>query len=417
MGRGGKEEAEESVLVVNAGSSSVKYALYVTQDGGGHLKCKAQGSIDAIGTSDSEIKHKRISDSDGDADKDTEKAEIKDYKDALHKVLEKLDISDPSTISAVGHRVVHGREIEQPVAIDNEIKEDIKSASALAPLHNPHHLEAIEIAQEIFPCTHVAVFDTAFHATMPPKAYTYAVPRDLASEVGLRRYGFHGTSYMHLTKKAAEHLGKDEDAVNLIIMHLGAGASVCAVKGGKSVDTSMGVTPLEGLVMATRSGDIDPAVYGLLKRQKGMDVDAVDELLNKKSGLLGLCGEKDLRNIDERARKGDKDAQLAIEVMVYSIRKYVGAYLVHLDGEVDALVFSAGIGEHSAVVRKSVCAGMAWAGIALDAEKNSAVAGKKDVEDVSAKDSRIKVLVIKTDEELCIAQQALAVVHQQRTRQ
>jgi acetate kinase len=269
-------------------------------------------------------------------------------------------------------------------------------------------VQGIVVAEELLHCPQVAVFDTAFHSTIPPYAYMYALPYRLYEELGIRRYGMHGTSYRYLLSPASEILKKPKEELNAIFFHLGAGASVAAVKQGKCIDTSMGVTPLEGLVMATRCGDIDPAVTGILASQKGMDAEEIDSLMNKESGLYGLCGDKDMRSIVEAADAGSEKHKLALKVFIHRIRKYLGAYLVHLEGNVDALVFSAGIGERSAAVRSLVCEGLEHFGFAVDEQKNNE--GKAPAREIQKDGSKIKVLVIPTDEELSIAQQTMEVV-------
>ena len=319
-------------------------------------------------------------------------------------------IQSPAEITAIGHRVVHGGErFSQPTVITPEVKETIKSLIPLAPLHNPANLTGIEVAMALFPqAIQVAVFDTAFHQSMPPKAYRYAIPNWLYEEHAIRVYGFHGTSHRYVTKQAIAHLGQAAASTNLITAHLGNGCSITAVRGGKSVDTSMGFSPLAGLIMGTRSGDIDPAVPYYLGTSLDMSFAEIDKLLNKQSGLLGLTGQNDLRDIEERQAEGDAEAQLALEMYAYRIKKYIGAYMAAL-GRVDALVFTAGVGQHSDVIRRMVCAGLENLGIILDEEKN--LAGPKGtVTEIQARNSSLKVLIIRTNEELEIASQTEAVV-------
>lgn len=270
-------------------------------------------------------------------------------------------------------------------------------------------LQGIRVAEELFKCPQVAVFDTAFHSTLPPHAYHYAMPYKLYEELGLRKYGMHGTSYKFLLGRASEILGKPEEEVNMIALHLGAGSSMAAIKNGKSIDTSMGVTPLQGLVMSTRSGDIDPAIIQMLASQKGMDIDEITDMLNKKSGLYGLCGDKDMRSVWDAVAAGSERHKLALDVFVHRIRMYLGAYFFHLQGDVDALVFSAGIGEASGRTRARICEGLENFGIEIDNSKN--VEGKlKEAKAIHKEGSKVKVLVIPTDEELSIAQQTLQIV-------
>jgi acetate kinase len=312
-------------------------------------------------------------------------------------------------LAGIGHRVVHGGErFSAPARIDDEVIAAIREQVPLAPLHNPSNLLGIEISRVAFPAApQVAVFDTAFHRTMPPRAYRYALPRDLARRFHIRRYGFHGTSHAHVSRKAAEHLGRPLAEVNLVTMHLGNGASVAAVAGGRCIDTSMGLTPLEGLVMGTRSGDLDPAIVLFLHREARLSLDEIDTLLNRESGMKGLAGVNDMRQVERRAADGDQVAQEALDVYCYRIRKYVGAYAAAL-GRLDALVFTAGVGENSVVVRAGVCRGLERFGVRIDDARNRL--RSREPRTVSAGDSTVAVLVVPTDEELEIAEQTLATV-------
>ena len=311
------------VLVLNAGSSSLKCKLFAMPKG----DVVYEKTIEHIGEKGSDIQNH-------------------------HDALEALEI-DFAQVDAIGHRVVHGgEEFSKSVVIDDTVIEKLKELIPLAPLHNPANIEGIVTAQKKAPNTQqVAVFDTAFHATLPQQAFMYALPQELYTQHAIRRYGFHGTSHHYLMEEAAKKLGKEVHQVNLITLHLGNGASACAVKNGTSIDTSMGFTPLEGLVMGTRCGDIDAAIVIHLQRELGLSVDEVDTLLNKHAGLVGLCGENDMRTLLER---NDKHATLAIDIMVRRIQKYIGAYMVLLEGDVDAVVFSGGIGEHASDIRKRV---------------------------------------------------------------
>ncbi|KAL2653604.1 hypothetical protein R1flu_021732 [Riccia fluitans] len=396
------------VLVLNTGSSSIKYALYNI---GKTAACVFQGIVDGIGTSKSSITHRNLQ-----AEKDVKLQDfvVEDHKAGLKKVVELSHLGEgPSAkIYAVGHRCVHGGElIKEPALITDEVKNAIERFSPLAPLHNPPSLQGITVAQELFHCPQVAVFDTAFHSTLPPRAYMYALPYKVYEELGIRRYGFHGTSYRFLLGRASEMLKKPKEELNIIFFHLGAGASMAVVKQGICIDTTMGVTPLEGLVMATRCGDVDAAVVEILESEKGMKVADVSKMMNKESGLYGLCGDKDMRSIIKAAKSGSETHSLALEVFVHRIRKYLGAYLVQLGGEVDALVFSAGIGEASGYIRRLVCDGLDRFGIQLDEQENKD--GKIGAKEIQSKESKIKVLVIPTDEELSIAQQTIEVVDSQ----
>jgi acetate kinase len=311
-----------------------------------------------------------------------------------------------SKVDAVGHRVVHGGEdLVDPAVVDDRVKQTIRECAVFAPIHNLANLAGIEAAELAFPgVKHVAVFDTAFHGDLPPHAYLYALPYEMYLERGLRRYGFHGPSHQYMAVSAAEHLKTDLSRLKLITCHLGGGASVCAVENGVSIDTSMGMTPLEGLVMGTRSGDVDPALALILGRQ-GMNAEQIDELLNRKSGLLGISGvSADFRDVEAAAAEGNDRARLAIEVFVHRIKKYIGAYAALLGG-VDAICFTGGIGENSARVRQAVCEGLLYMGVALDQDVNASAKPKEGVVDVSAKRAPTRVLAIATDEERMIARE------------
>ena len=367
------------VFVVNCGSSSLKFRL-IDADAGSAL---ASGTVERIG----------------------EPSGPSDHEAALHEVLAGLDVSG---VVAVAHRVVHGgTRFSSPVVVDDEVLAAIRQLWVLAPLHNPVNATGIEVARRALPqVPHVAVFDTAFHATLPQHAYTYAVPRAWARDHGVRRYGFHGTSHAFVSRRAAGLLGRPPEEVNLIVLHLGNGASASAVRGGRSVDTSMGLTPLEGLVMGTRSGDLDPAVVFHLWRA-GLEVTEIDSALNTASGMLALAGDNDLREVHRRIDAGDERAALALEVYCYRIRKYVGAYTAVL-GRVDAIVFTAGVGEHDAIVRGRALGGLDGLGIAIDSRRNTAPS--REARFVSPDGARVAVLVVPTDEELEMAAQAAALV-------
>jgi len=338
---------------------------------------------------------------------------VTDFGAAIQRVIAELDEPDSgvdiSRLTVVGHRVVQGgAEFVAPTIIDDEVERQIALLTPLAPLHTPPNLAGITAARAAFPhLPHVAVFDTAFHATMPRAAYTYALDRNVAAEHGIRKYGFHGTSHAYVARETARAMGREPRETNLITLHLGNGASACAVRGGRSVDTSMGLTPLQGLVMGTRSGDIDPAIVMHLVRSTGMSVDDVDALLNKQSGLLGLAGSNDMRDVVAAAEAGSEDASLALEIYCRRIRGYVGQYFAIL-GSVDAVVFTAGVGENSEVVRLQSLAGLDGLGIVMDPERN---AGRKTVPTrVSADESRVEVWVTPTNEEREIALQSIAAV-------
>jgi acetate kinase len=397
------------ILVINSGSSSIKYKLFDTET---HLMV-CSGLVERIGLDGSRVKHEIHSD--GGVQEIVRETPVPDHETGLKLVAGLLVepgvavIETPGEIGAVGHRVVHGGErFSKTVVIDDEVIEVIRELIPYAPLHNPANLEGILVARRIFDrATQVAVFDTAFHQTMPSRAYRYAIPNYLYDEHGVRVYGFHGTSHLYVSKKAAEWLGKPLAETTLITAHLGNGASMAAVKNGRSVDTTLGFTPLPGLMMGTRSGDLDPAIIFFLANNLGLSLAEIDALLNKKSGLLGVAGSSDVRDVIEKMESGDENARLALNIYTYRIKKYIGAYLAAL-GPVDALVFTAGVGENSPYIRQQSCAGLEHLGITLDEAKNNARA--QDVMPIHAEDSRVQVLVIPTNEELEIALQTLEVL-------
>ena len=393
-----------NLLVINCGSSSIKYSCF---DVKGPVRI-AQGVLECIGEGDSRLTY----------------ASGGDTREFLHPVADHTDgldliagiltdaetgvLSDLGELAAVGHRVVHGGEaFVASTQIDDEVIATIKRCSDLAPLHNPPNLLGIRAAMRLFSdAVQVAVFDTAFHQTMPPKAFLYAIPYEMYEEHGIRRYGFHGTSHRYVAMRAAELLGKPLEACNLITCHLGNGCSAAAVRDGKCVDTSMGLTPLEGLVMGTRSGDLDPAVFFCLMKRRGISADRVIRELNRESGLLGLSGvSNDMRSVHKAAEGGNRRATLAIDVFTYRLKKYIGSYMAAI-GHTDCVVFTGGIGENAAFVRALALERMDTLGIQLDERKNAAVAGDCFI---SADGSRVKVAVIGTDEEKMIALDTLAI--------
>ena len=392
----------QPVLVINAGSSSLKYQLVDAATG----SALARGTVERIGERGSRATHA------SGGETHTEERPIGSHRDALAIVADMFRDHGPSLddirLLAVGHRVVHGGDrFTDPVLVTDDVVAAIEELEPLAPLHNPAHVEGIKAARERFPdVPQVAVFDTAFHHAMPAHSYTYAVPRSWREEHRVRRYGFHGTSYAHVTRRAAAVLGQRVENVNLVVLHLGNGASAAAISGGRSMDTSMGLTPLEGLVMGTRSGDIDPGVFSFMVRA-GMSADDVDAALNRASGLKGLSGTNDFREVDELVAANDPDGKLAFDVATYRLRKYVGAYAVAL-GRLDALVFTAGIGEHAPRLRAAVCQGLGILGVELDDEANVASGGGE--RRISTDASAVAVLVVPTNEELEIARQAAALV-------
>ena len=391
------------MLVVNSGSSSFKYQVVEPASG----RRLASGLVERIGQALGRAVHET------DAGEWELELAIPDHTAGFAVMLAAFAEHGPDLaaagIGAVGHRVVQGgRRFLQPTVITDEVVDEIEDLCALAPLHNPGALEGIRAARAAFPeLPHVAVFDTAFHQTMPDAAAVYAIDRDVAREHRIRRYGFHGTSHRYVSERAAEHLGIPRDRFDAITLHLGNGCSACAIRGGRSVDTSMGMTPLEGLVMGTRSGDLDPAILVHLQRVAGMTADDVDDLLNRRSGLLGLTGSSDMRDVLERADAGDEDARLAFAITTRRIRQYVGAYLAEL-GRADAVVFTAGIGENAPRVRAAALAGLEGLGIEVDAARNDE--RREGIRRISTDASRIPVLVVPTDEELQIAVEAAEVV-------
>jgi acetate kinase len=394
------------VLVLNSGSSSIKYQVF-----DGDLAVLAAGLLERIGEGSSRATH-RIGDGE-EARELVDDEPIADHAEGFARlvaVLEREGVGDH--LVAIGHRVVHGGdEFTAPTIIDEAVVERIRAQVPLAPLHNPANLTGIEVATMLRPdLPQVAVFDTAFHGTLPAHAYRYALPPELHRDHGVRRYGFHGTSHAFVSRRAARFLGRPLEDTKLITLHLGNGASATAVDGGHSVETSMGLSPLEGLVMGTRSGDLDPAIVFHLVRQAGMTPDEVETLLNRGSGLKGLCGDNDVRTVVDRAAAGDDDAELALAVYCHRIRKYVGAYTAVLGG-LDALVFTAGVGENADVVRERICRDLEVLGIVLDTARNAGARASHapdGVVAVHADDSRAAVLVVATDEEHEIAASTLA---------
>ncbi|MFB7939172.1 acetate kinase [Streptomyces sp. NPDC056049] len=393
------------VLVLNSGSSSVKYQLLDMSDG----SRLALGLVERIGEDTSRLAHTPLQGG-GSAPRERT-GPIPDHAAALKAVAEELAADglglDSPELAAIGHRVVHGGlRFTEPTVIDEEVLAEIERLVPVAPLHNPANLLGIRTAMALRPdLPQVAVFDTAFHTTMPESAARYAIDVATADAHRIRRYGFHGTSHAYVSRAAAKLLGKEPEEVNVIVLHLGNGASASAVRGGRCVDTSMGLTPLEGLVMGTRSGDIDPAVTFHLKRVAGMDADEIDVLLNKKSGLVGLCGDNDMREIRRRVDEGDPAAALAFDIYIHRLKKYIGAYYAVL-GRVDAVVFTAGVGENAAPVREAAIAGLEELGLAVDAELNAVRSGEPRV--ISPEYARVAVAVVPTDEELEIARQTFA---------
>lgn len=394
------------ILVVNSGSSSFKYQLIELEG----EKTLASGLVERIGEQTGSTKHKNVETGE---ETRNDSAPIADHAAGFKAMLDAFTKHGPSfdehPLIAVGHRVVHGgSEFAHATVVTDEVEADIERLSALAPLHNPANLQGIRAAKEAFPDSpQVAVFDTAFHQTLAPAAYTYAIDDALARKHQVRRYGFHGTSHKFVSEKTAEFLGRPLAELKIIVLHIGNGASACAIAGGRSIETSMGLTPLEGLVMGTRSGDVDPAVVFHLHREAGLDFDELEELLNKRSGLLGLTGNGDMRDVQDAASRGDQTAEAALAVYRHRIRHYVGAYAAQLGG-LDAVVFTAGVGENNALLRRRTLAGLDFLGIAIDDDKNELAS--RDARYISPDGSKVAVLVVPTDEELEIARQAAALV-------
>ena len=387
------------VLVINCGSSSLKYQLFDMEQ----ETVMAKGLVERIGLEGAQLNHQSKG-----KEKHVQMTDISDHKEAIELVIEALLSSEHGVldkieeIEAVGHRVAHGGDVfSASTLVDFQVKEEIRKLIELAPLHNPPNLLGIEAAEKLLPgAPQVAAFDTAFHQTIPSKAYMYSLPYELYEKYGIRKYGFHGTSHLYVGQRAAEMIGMDFPELKIITCHLGNGASVTAIGNGQSQETSMGFTPLEGLTMGTRCGDLDPAIVPFIMEKENLGTEEINQMLNKKSGVLGLSGvSSDFRDIEESAAQGNDRAKLALDVFVQDVKKYIGAYIATLNG-LDALVFTAGLGENSKEIRAAICQDMDYLGITIDPEKNN-VRGKEA--DISTKDSSVKVLVVPTNEELVIA--------------
>ena len=391
------------VLVINSGSSSIKYQLVDVTSG----DALASGIVERIGLEVGKVKHE------GPSGATVLEQPVPDHETGMRLVLDLFEQQGPQLreedLTAVGHRVVQGGDVfDGPAVIDDAVLAQIDELSPLAPLHNPANVAGIVAARHAFPnIPHVAVFDTAFHRTMPPAAYTYAIDEQVAKQYKIRRYGAHGTSHLYVSRATAEFLGRPLEELNTIVLHLGNGASASAVRGGACIDTSMGLTPLEGLVMGTRSGDIDPAVLFHLARVGGYTIDQLDELLNRKSGMLGLSGYTDMRDVHDAVAAGDERVKTALDVYYHRIKGYVGKYYAEL-GHVDVITFTAGIGENDDIVRLNALAGLERLGIQVDPERN---AGRvKEPKVISPDGAEVTVLVIPTNEELEIARQSVAAI-------
>jgi len=395
-----------NVLVINCGSSSLKYQLIDSQT----EAVLAKGLCERIGIDGRLIYQK------SGLDKEVTEAAMPTHKQAIQLVLDALvnptsgAIADLSAIDAVGHRVVHGGEkFATSTVLTDEVIAVIEECNDLAPLHNPANLIGIRACQELMPnVPMVAVFDTAFHQTMPDVAYTYALPYEYYEKYSVRRYGFHGTSHSYVSKRAAEILGKDVKDLKTIVCHLGNGASICAVNGGKSVDTSMGLTPLEGLIMGTRSGDVDPSILDFIAQKENLTLSEVMNVLNKKSGVEGISGvSSDFRDLAAAAAEGNDRARLALDAFVYRVVKYIGAYAAAMNG-VDVICFTAGCGENDATTRANIMSYLGYLGITVDEEANNGARGKEAV--ISTADSKVTVLAVPTNEELAICRETVALV-------
>ena len=396
------------ILVLNCGSSSLKYQLF-NMDNESVL---AQGIVERIGINNSILTHKK-----GEGEKYKINIDLKNHKEALTKVLDLLTSKEQGVlkslneIDAVGHRVVHGGEkYSKAVLIDEDVKKSIKELFSLAPLHNPANLIGIEVCEELMKnVPMVALFDTAFHQSMNKEEYLYAIPYELYEKNGIRKYGFHGSSHKYVSEKAAELLKKDIKNLKIISCHLGNGASICAIKDGKSFDTTMGFSPLDGLVMGTRSGSIDPTILIYLMKNNNLSIEEVDNLLNKKSGVLGISEvSSDFRDIENEAMKGNEKASLALDIFHYKIKTQIGSYIAALNG-VDIIIFTAGVGENGPETREAILKDMEFFGIVLDKEKNK-VRGK--IQEISAENSKVKIFVIPTNEELVIARETKKILVQ-----
>ena len=387
------------VLVINCGSSSLKYQVLDMTD----ESLLAKGLVERIGMDGSVINHTKVGE-----DTIVNEVPMKDHKEAIAQVLAAIQdkdhgvVSDMSEIGAVGHRVVHaGEKYAESVVINDTVMKALEECIEIAPLHNPPNLSGIEACRALMPTTPmVAVFDTAFHQTMPPESYIYAIPYEYYQKYKIRRYGFHGTSHKYVSQRAADMLNVNINDLKLITCHLGNGASVTAIKHGRVIDTSMGFTPLEGLVMGTRSGDLDPAIVSYIKEKEGLDDAGVNNILNKKSGVLGVSGvSSDFRDIEAAVEEGNERAALALRMFAHRVRFYIGAYIAEMNG-VDAIVFTAGVGENDISMREIICSNLGNLGIKLDPIKNK-VRGRDTI--ISTDDSKVSLLLIPTNEELMIA--------------
>ncbi|MDD5759240.1 MAG: acetate kinase [Desulfobulbaceae bacterium] len=396
------------VLVLNSGSSSIKYKMFDVKE----YEVVASGLLECIGETESRLVHHWLDDAGVEQTLDLRRSVV-NHADGFSWVVEVNNetktLKDPKELMGIGHRVVHGGEkFSAPTLVTAEVLDAIRLMTPLAPLHNPANLEGVEVSMVRRPdVPQVAVFDTAFHQSMPPHAFQYALPNKLYVDHHVRRYGFHGTSHHYVAKAAAAYLKVPLENLNLITLHLGNGASAAAILAGESIDTSMGLTPLEGLIMGTRCGDLDPSIPFYLARETGMTLTEIDDLFNRQSGLRGLCGVSDMREMLRLVDEGNVEAKLAFDMYCYRIKKYIGAYWAAL-GRLDVLIFTGGVGENAPRVRAGSCAGLEGMGVALDSRKNETRSGR--IMEVQGERSSVKVLVVPTDEELEIARQTMACI-------
>ena len=394
------------ILVLNCGSSSIKYALYNMDDN----SVMTSGGAERVGLDGAFVKVKLAN-----GEKKQIMHDIPEHTEGVKFIFSLLTdpeigvIKSLDEIDAVGHRMVHGGEkFAESVIITPEVIEAFEAVSDLAPLHNPANMKGVNAVSELMPgLPQVGVFDTAFHQTMPAKAYMYAVPWELYEKYGVRRYGFHGTSHRYVSKRACDFLGIPQEGCKMVTAHIGNGGSLAAVVDGKCVDTTMGLTPLEGVMMGTRSGDIDGGAVTFIQKKLGLDADGISNLLNKKSGVQGLCGFSDMRDVESAAKSGDQKALVAQQSYFYRIKKYIGAYTAAMGG-IDVLVFTAGVGENQSIMREMSCEGLEFMGIKIDKDVNNQIHGKEAI--ISTPDSKVKVVVIPTDEELMIATDTMSLV-------
>lgn len=394
------------ILVINSGSSSIKYHIYDMQ----HKQLLISGKVERIGELDSisvYCKYTTV----GISEEHKEKTNVVNHTAGLKLIFALLESNAAMvSVQAIGHRIVHGGEkFQYPTIIDQDVIDKIREMTSLAPLHNPANLAGIEKALQLYPqLPQVAVFDTAFFHSLPAHAYRYALPDNLYHNHQVRRYGFHGTSHQNVARQAADYLQQPLETLRLITLHLGNGASVAAIQNGNCIDTSMGMTPLEGLIMGTRCGDLDPGVHFYLNKELGMNFDEIESVLNQDSGMKGLCGVSDMREVHQLVDSGDKRASLAIDMYCYRICKYIGAYYTALGG-LDALVFTAGIGENDPVIRQQICQQLSVLGIAINPARNQTVTHPPF--DICKENTKVKVLVIETKEELEIARQTVSIIN------